>query len=431
MRLLYNIISYMSMPILFIRLWLRAKAYPAYGQRLKERLGYVKDFSSAEKTIWFHAVSLGESLAAIPLIEKTLKHFSDKQVVITNMTPTGSEQIQKVFHHHPRVYNCYLPYDIPHLMHRFIRRTHPAVAILMETELWPNALAQCNKRHIPVLLANARLSARSAKGYAYFGSVMREMLSQLRYVAVQAKADGERFVQLGLDRSKLVLTGNIKFDIEVTDEVLEQGRLLRKILGGLSRPIWIAASTHEGEEQQVLVAHKQLLQQFPNALLFLVPRHPDRFNKVAALVAQSGFSYIRRSQGGAVSDQTTVYLGDTLGEMLAFFAASDIAFMGGSLVSTGGHNMLEPAALAKPVLTGTHVFNFSQIASQLEQAGGLAFVQNDEMLASKLLLLFREKEIAESMGANGLEVLNTNRGALDKQFALIKQLVSCKEFHTP
>lgn len=413
------------MPILFIRLWVRSRRYSAYRQRIKERFGYVKRFSLQDGSIWFHAVSLGESLAAIPLIKKTIEHYPNRPVVITNMTPTGSEQIRKVFavEGQRQVYNCYLPYDIPHLMRRFFNRINPSVAIIMETELWPNALMQCKKRNIPVLLANARLSERSAKGYGYFGSMIREMLSQLNYVAVQAKADGERFVRLGLDKNKLVLTGSVKFDIEVPDAVLTQGKQLRNILGS-QRPIWVAASTHEGEEEQVLESHKKLLINHPNALLILVPRHPDRFERVAELVKKLDFNCARRSLNHAITDQTSVYLGDTLGEMLLFFAASDIAFMGGSFVPTGGHNMLEPAALAKPVLTGPHVFNFLQIASQLETVGALAKVTNSDDLSDKLVALFHQPDVAEKMGCYGLEVLELNRGSVNKQFELIKKLLN-------
>lgn len=412
----------MSMPILLMRLWVRSRTYPAYGQRLLERLGYVRQFSTQDQCIWFHAVSLGESLTAIPLIKKAIEHYPNRQIVVTNMTPTGSEQIRKAFTPE-QVYNCYLPYDVPHLMRRFFCRIKPTVAILLETELWPNVLSQCKKRRIPVLLTNARLSARSAKGYAYFGSVMRKMLSQLSYVAAQAQADGDRFLKLGLDQEKLRITGSVKFDLDISENIIQKGKQLREQLG-VNRPVWIAASTHEGEEEYILKTHQQLLEKFPQALLVLVPRHPDRFEKVAQLIKQEKFSSARRSVGDEIDAQTQVYLGDTLGEMLVYFAASDIAFMGGSFVSTGGHNMLEPAALSKPVLSGPHVFNFAQIAAQLEQAGALEIVDSSEMLTQKLSELFHQPDLAQKMGVHGLEVLNANRGAADKQFDLIKQMAS-------
>lgn len=418
MRLLYNILSYMSIPFLLIRLWVKSCRYKAYRCRWKERLGYV--VHQPQGSIWFHAVSLGESIASIPLITRIMNENPGVRVVVTNMTPTGSEQIQKVFG--DEVYNCYLPYDIPHFMKRFFKRIQPRAAILMETELWPNALTQCARRKIPVILANARLSQRSAAGYRRFSGLVKQMLAQLTLVLAQTKDDGDRFVSLGLPKDRLRITGSMKFDLNVAEEVIEKGAALRKKIG--ARLVWIAGSTHDSEEELMLRVHRRLLETIPNLLLILVPRHPNRFDKVADLVSQVGCTMARRSLQQSIGDHVSVYLGDTLGEMLLLFAASDVAFVGGSFTSTGGHNVLEPAALSKPILVGPTYHNFLQITEKLEEMNALKICETEQVFQQELLRLLKDKVLRDKMGSQALAVVDENKGSLQKQFELIQDYIS-------
>jgi 3-deoxy-D-manno-octulosonic-acid transferase len=417
MRALYNILAYMSMPFIIIRLWLKSRRLPEYRQHIAQRFSFIQQVNGC---IWVHAVSLGESIAAVPIIEKLLQRYPGAKVLVTNMTPTGRGHIQRVFS--DKVYNCYLPYDIPVLVKRFLNATKPKLAIIMETELWPNYLRQCHKRGIPIMLANARLSQRSAKGYARFSSFARAMFNELSCVAAQAQVDGQRFLDLGLAKEKLHITGSVKFDIKVTEKELEKGKALRKFFGR-PRQVWVAASTHPGEEAQVLLAHQALLKKFPDALLVLVPRHPDRFDEVALLLEKHQWSFVRRTQEQQPNSETQVYLADTLGEMMAFYAAGDIAFVAGSFKAIGGHNVLEPAALAKPVVTGPELFNFQKATDLLRQAHAMKVVSDEVELARVLCELFESPEAQRKLGVAALDVVEANRGALDKQFALIERFL--------
>lgn len=418
MRALYNILAYMSMPFIIIRLWCKSRRLPQYRQHVAQRFSFIQQVNGC---IWVHAVSLGESVAAAPVIEKLLQSYPDTKIVVTNMTPTGMGHIQRVFA--DKVYNCYLPYDIPFLVRRFLNAIKPKLAIIMETELWPSFLHQCHQRGIPIMLANARLSERSAKGYARFSALTRVMMNELSCVAAQAKIDGQRFLDLGLAKEKLHITGSVKFDIEVSDKDLEKGTALREFFGK-KRQVWVAASTHPGEEAQVLLAHQALLKKFPDALLVLVPRHPDRFDEVALLLEKHRWKFMRRTQSQKINSKTQVYLADTLGEMMAFYAACDIAFVAGSFKAIGGHNVLEPAALAKPVVTGPELFNFQKATDLLRQAHAMKVVSDEVELAQVLCELFESPEAQRKLGVDALDVVEANRGALEKQLALIEQLLT-------
>ncbi|MNM89977.1 3-deoxy-D-manno-octulosonic acid transferase [compost metagenome] len=362
--------------------------------------------------IWVHAVSVGESIAAAPMIKALQERYPQLPITVTCMTPTGSERIRALFG--DSVQHCYLPYDLPWAAARFLDRARPKLAVIMETELWPNHIHQCAKRGIPVALANARLSERSARGYARLGGLTRPMLEEMSWFAVQTEAEAQRFRDLGARSECVEVTGSIKFDLTINPELLSRAAALREQWQATQRPVWIAASTHAGEDEIILDAHRRVLTRYPQALLILVPRHPERFNGMYDLCRREGFATVRRSSGEAVTAQTSVLLGDTMGELLFLYALADIAFVGGSLVGNGGHNLLEPAALGKPVLSGPHLFNFLEIAAQLREVGALGEVSDAVGLAAAVEQLWDQPESAQRMADAGLGVLRANQGALKR-----------------
>ena len=421
-RTLYTALFYLGLPLVAIRLWLRARKAPAYAKRIGER------FTLGMPTlqpggIWVHAVSVGESIAAAPMIRALLERYPTLPITVTCMTPTGSERIQALFANEPRIQHCYLPYDLPCAAARFLDRVQPRLAVIMETELWPNHIHQCAKRGIPVALANGRLSQRSAKGYGRFSKLTAPMLAEMSLLAVQTEAEAQRFRDLGARSETVEVTGSIKFDLTIDPQLLQRAAELRSQWQALERPVWIAASTHEGEDEVVLDAHRRLLGSHPDALLILVPRHPERFNSVFDLCQREGFATVRRSTGANVDAQTSVLLGDTMGELLFLYALADSAFVGGSLVPNGGHNLLEPAALAKPVLSGPHLFNFLDIAAQLREAGALAEVDDAEGLAVEVQRLFELPRDAQRMAEAGLAVMRRNQGALQRLLDGLARLI--------
>ncbi|MFJ2483112.1 lipid IV(A) 3-deoxy-D-manno-octulosonic acid transferase [Pseudomonas sp. NPDC087598] len=412
-RTLYTALFYLGLPLVAIRLWLRSRKAPAYAKRIGERFSYGMP-PLQPGGIWVHAVSVGESIAAAPMIRVLLQRYPTLPITVTCMTPTGSERIHALFANEPRIQHCYLPYDLPCAAARFLDRVQPKLAVIMETELWPNHIHQCAKRGIPVALANGRLSERSAKGYGRFSKLTAPMLAEMSFFAVQTEAEAQRFRDLGARAETVEVTGSIKFDLTIDPQLLQRAADLRGQWQALERPVWIAASTHEGEDEVVLDAHRRLLANYPNALLILVPRHPERFNSVFELCQREGFATVRRSTGANVDAQTSVLLGDTMGELLFLYALADSAFVGGSLVANGGHNLLEPAALAKPVLSGPHLFNFLDIAAQLREAGALAEVDDAEGLAVEVQRLFELPRDAQRMAEAGLAVMRRNQGALQR-----------------
>ncbi|MFM9382670.1 lipid IV(A) 3-deoxy-D-manno-octulosonic acid transferase [Pseudomonas sp. UV AK001] len=412
-RTLYTALFYLGLPLVAIRLWLRSRKAPAYAKRIGERFSYGMP-TLQPGGIWVHAVSVGESIAAAPMIRALLQRYPTLPVTVTCMTPTGSERIHALFANEPRIQHCYLPYDLPCAAARFLDRVQPKLAVIMETELWPNHIHQCAKRGIPVALANGRLSERSAKGYGRFSKLTAPMLAEMSLFAVQTEAEAQRFRDLGARPETVEVTGSIKFDLTIDPQLLQRAAELRGQWQAQERPVWIAASTHEGEDEVVLNAHRRLLANHPDALLILVPRHPERFNSVFELCQREGFATVRRSTGANVDAATSVLLGDTMGELLFLYALADSAFVGGSLVPNGGHNLLEPAALAKPVISGPHLFNFLDIAAQLRSAGALAEVDDAEGLATEVQRLFELPRDAQRMAEAGLNVMHRNQGALQR-----------------
>ncbi|NBB10897.1 lipid IV(A) 3-deoxy-D-manno-octulosonic acid transferase [Pseudomonas sp. SLFW] len=421
-RTLYTFLFHLGLPLIALRLWLRARKAPAYAQRIGER--FARGLPPMQKGgIWVHAVSVGESIAAAPMIRALLTRYPELPITITCMTPTGSERIQSMFANEPRIQHCYLPYDFPWAAGRFLDHVQPKIGVIMETELWPNHIHQCAKRGIPTVLANARLSERSARGYGKFAKLTRPMLAEMSLIAVQTETEAQRFRDLGARPECVTVTGSIKFDLTIDPQLLGRAAQQRADWQTTNRPVWIAASTHAGEDEVVLSAHRQLLKTRPDALLILVPRHPERFNSVFEMSQQQGFSSVRRSTSEPVTNTTSVLVGDTMGELLFLYALADIAFVGGSLVPNGGHNLLEPAALDKPVLSGPHLFNFLEIAALLRNAGALEEVSDAAGLAAVVQRLIEQPEQAKSMADAGLAVMKANQGALQKLLDGIGRLI--------
>ena len=421
-RYLYSAIFYFLLPFIVLRLLFRGMAAPNYRKRWLQRFGFFRPSESSNNTIWLHAVSVGETLAAVPLVKALQIKYPDHRLLITCMTPTGSERITAAFG--DSVDHCYAPYDMPDAVARFLKRLQPKMLIIMETELWPNTIAACHKRQIPVILANARLSEKSARGYARVSGLSRPMFSQLTAVAAQHGDDGARFTALGLPESNLHISGNIKFDLDLNAQLRQSAETLRQQWSGASqRSILLAASTHRGEDEIILQAFSLVKQSVDNALLVLVPRHPERFNLVADLCLDAGYSLARRSSKDSV-EPVDILLGDTMGELMTFFGACDIAFVGGSLVANGGHNMIEPAAWGKPTLSGLSVFNFAEVSRLLAEAGGLTLVEDADGLADTVIGLLENPDQAQQMGQQAQSVAEANRGALDKLLRVIDNSLS-------
>jgi len=418
MRFVYTIFFYFLIPFILCRLLWRSLAAPAYAKRWAERFGFFPVLVTDKKVVWLHAVSVGEFIAALTLI-RYLQAQEGVQLVITTTTPTGSERVRASLGE--SVFHVYAPYDVPGSVARFIKRINPSLLLIMETELWPNTLAACAKRNIPCVLINARMSEKSARGYARFSGLTRPMLQHLSLALVQNKTDAVRFNELGLPVAKARVTGNIKFDLELSDELRSAAADLKQQWSQDGKYVlWIAASTHQGEDGIILDAFAQCRQNpaLHNLRLVLVPRHPERFNVVAQLSTSRGFQVAKRSEKKVAAD-TQVIIGDTMGELLLMFGAGDIAFVGGSLVPNGGHNFIEPAAWALPVVSGPHVFNFAEVASLLNEAGGLEFVNSAADMAEVVGLLTTDAEERNKRGESALAVANQNRGALAKTTEVI------------
>lgn len=396
-------------PLIWLKLFLRGKKAPDYRKRWAERYGFCRN-KVKPNGILIHTVSMGETIAAVPLIQTLLTQFPHLPITVTTMTPTGSNYVTK--HLKNSVSHVYLPYDLPCAIRRFLNTMKPKIVIIMETELWPNLITALHKKQIPLIIANARLSARSAKGYARFAKSTQKMLSQITHIAAQDHASAERFLKLGLREDQLSVTGSIKYDISLSDAIKTQSEHLRQSWAQ-NRLVWIAASTHEGEETILLNAHRHLLETFPDLLLILVPRHPERFKTVENQLINAHFSYVKRSENTAPENATQVVLGDSMGELLTLFGVADIAFIGGSLVPRGGHNPLEAALHHLPILMGKHVFNFHIICDELAKKQGLIFV-DDATLTQTIQSLLEHPSKRQIYGENAFNVLKSNQGALNR-----------------
>lgn len=419
-RTFYNFAFYLLLPIVVLRLLWRALFLPApaYARRWGERLGFVADARAQRQEkqwIWVHAASVGESVAISPLVLKLRAEQPDWGVVVTTMTPTGSERIHALFGED--VCHVYAPYDYAGAVKRFLHAFQPALVILVETELWPNLVHYSKQSGARIMVANARLSEKSYRGYEKFAALGKPMLRKIDCIAAQTRTDAERFQRLGVAEEALRVTGSIKFDIVLPEGLDEQAAELRSRIED-PRPVWIAASTREGEDEKVLSAFRDVLRDVPDALLILVPRHPERFNSAARLCEKYALKVVRRSSDQPVDALTRVFLGDSMGELLVYFSLADLAFVGGSLVNTGCHNVLEPAALGLPVLTGPSQYNFQAICDQLADRGALIKVPHEAVLAQQIVRLFNDPEARQTMGQAGLEVIADSRGALQRIYDL-------------
>ncbi len=419
-RFFYTVLYSVLLPFLLLLLWWRGRVNAGYRRRIGERFGSIPHRPSAGG-LWIHAASVGETLAAAPLVRGFQQRHPHIPIIVTTNTPTGSEQVKRLFGE--RVFHMYLPFDLPMFWHRFLRALQPSLLVIMEMELWPNLLATCEKRRLPVILANARLSQKSADGYARFPALTQPMLNSLSVVAAQNAIDGQRFVELGLPSNRLEVCGSVKFDVTIPADVADQGLLLRQQWGS-ERRVLALASSHAGEDEQLLDLYPQIQQQCPDCLLLLIPRHPERFEEVTNAVHRRGLSVRRRSQGPANAN-TQVYVADSMGEMLPLLASADLVLMGGSLIPHGGHNPIEPAALGKATLIGPHHANFIAIVDKLQRANALAVVSDEsEALATQLIQYLNDPSLREQMGTAGQHTVNENRGAVERLVTLCARYMS-------
>lgn len=412
-RLAYALLWYCLTPLIWLRLAWRARKQPEYLQNLGERYGFYRQ-TPFNKLIWVHAVSVGETRAAQPLIEGLLAQWPEHRILLTGMTPTGRQTGAEVYgaRFGERVLQVYLPYDYPGAVRRFFAHFNPAFGVLMETEIWPNLLAAAKTAGVPVVLANARLSARSARGYGRFDALVRPAFAALAGVAAQTSGDARRLGELGAPT--VDVCGNLKFDVTPGPEKLLLGQRWRAALNG--RPVWLAASTREGEEPLVLAAWRQVAPS--GALLVLVPRHPQRFDAVAALVREAGLSCVRRSDGLPQAD-TAVWLGDSMGEMVAYYALADLAFIGGSLLPLGGQNLIEAAACGCPVLVGPHTFNFLQATEDALSAGAARRIQDETDLGAAVVGLLADPVQLAGMREAAVSFARAHQGAAGRTLAFI------------
>lgn len=419
MRYLYNFLIHLAAPLVFATQILRGFSDRAHWERLGERFGFTR-LRFAQPPWWVHAVSVGEVQAAAPLIRALLAHPERRPIVVTTGTTTGAARVRALFG--KQVHHCYFPYDLPGAIRRFLSRVQPRLAVVLETELWPNLLSACEQRGVPVLLASARISPRTASRYRRLRGLFRGTLEGV-FVAAQTEADAERFRALGATPAHVSIAGNLKFDIDISAEITAAGQAWRA-MHAAQRPVWTAGSTHPGEEEQVLAAHRQVLQEIPEALLTMAPRHPQRFAQAAALLREQMPAFVTRSSLEPVTAQTQVLLVDTLGELTQFYAAGDAVFVGGSLVPIGGHNLLEPAALAKAAISGPSVFNAQDIAEKFFAADAALKVHSADELARTVIALLRSPERRDAIGQRALALVNANRGALARVMRLIEVIES-------
>ena len=419
LRLLYTLTMYLLTPVILYRLAARGLRYRRYLSRWKERFGFFPA-PGFENSSWVHAVSVGDVNAAVPLIEALMRRYPDAPMVVTTVTPTGSERVQKLFG--DRVFHVYLPYDLPASVKRFLDRIRPRFAVIMETEIWPNLFITCRERAIPIVVTNARLSERSLRGYGPVRPLARRAIRCASFVAAQSPLDAERLRALGAAVSRLAVIGNLKFDMPVPASLADSGEQLRRGWGR-RRPVWIAASTHEGEEMPVLKAHTAILQRYPDALLLIAPRHPERFRPVVGACRSLGFTTRTRSEDEVADERCQCFVVDTMGELLHFYAAADIAFVGGSLEPIGGHNLLEPAALGKPVIVGPHTFNTEEVAASLIEAEAVLRVENAEQLGAAVIRLLTREDQRHAMGRAAQAVLERERGAVERTLRIVEQVL--------
>ena len=419
MRFAYVILTYLLAPVYACYWFFRGLANRDYRDRFGQRfgMGYPRLVSGC---IWVHAVSVGEVQASVPLVKALQSRFPTRHLLVTTVTPTGAARVKLLFG--DTVAHSYIPFETPNSVTQFFDAVRPRIALIMETEIWPNLYHECGRREIPLVLVSARISPRSIRSYQRFLPLFRETLSHGIVIAAQSDDDAERFRSLGAAPERTWVTGNIKFDIELDEDVGKAGAAFRND-NYENRPVWVAASTHDKEEEQVLHAHRIVRERFPDALLVLIPRHPERFGTVRTMLHKEGFNFVARTDGVPCTADTEVFLGDTMGEVTMFYASCNVAFVGGTLIPAGGHNLLEPAALGRPVVNGPHLFNTQDIADKFEKLGASITVNNAGQLGLAVADLFANPELAADIGRRGRELVHQNRGALDRLLRLLDPLM--------
>lgn len=416
LRFLYTLILYLGTPLLLAHAGWTGWRNPAHWRRLPERFGFSTAVPQAGNTVWLHAASVGEVEAAIPLIQAVRERYPTLPLVITTMTPTGAQHAEQRLE--GQAVHRFLPYDLPSAVDRFLKRVGPRLALVMETELWPNLFEACGRQGVPIILVNARMSERSVVGYRRVAELTRATLSKVRAVAAQSRLDADRFISLGVEPSKVTVAGSIKFDTRLPKGLTEKAASLRRFLG-IDRPVWIAASTHNNEETMILDAFEHVLAVHPSCLLIIAPRHRERFARVATLCKKRGFNTVRASDDKDYDPHTQVFIVDALGDLPMYYAVSDIAFVGGSLVPRGGHNMLEPASLGVPVVMGPHLSNFEEISGWLLGVGAAWVVNDVGELASKVLSLLADSSLRQRTGEMGRRVVDEHRGSVERIMTLL------------
>ncbi|MGZ5006756.1 MAG: lipid IV(A) 3-deoxy-D-manno-octulosonic acid transferase [Methylobacter sp.] len=412
MRAFYSCFFSLLVPFILIRLLWRSIKAPAYRHRWRERFAfYNKKFP--QNVIWFHAVSVGEVEALFPLVKKIQRHFPDATLLITTTTPTGSARVKAVMQE--SVEHVYLPYDIPCAVSRFMQCFKPKLAVIMETEIWPNLFSSCGRHGIPLYIINARLSERSAKGYRKIPALIAPALACVKLIAAQTQDDADRFIAIGAGNGAIKTLGNMKFDVEIPNEIIKQGEQLKTDLF-VDRFIWLIASTHKDEEVIFLKIYKKIKSQIPGLLLVIVPRHPERFGEVKKLCEQNQLSVVMRTSGKACDQYTDVYLVDTMGELKMLYAAADVAFVGGSMVPVGGHNVLEAAAVGIPVLFGPYMANFKEIAEGVLLRGAAIQCHDEDEIAGAMITLYAEAAYRQVLAEKGKAFVRENQGAITRVF---------------
>ena len=404
---MYMVLSRVALPVVWLRLWIRGRREPAYRERRGERLGFVPA-TLPRQVVWFHTVSAGETLGAVPLIRAIKRVIPDVPFLVTTTTPSGSVEVRK--HLGAEVEHCYCPYDFPKAVRRFMDSVEPRALVLMETELWPNTIRECRRRNVPVYLVNARLSERSATGYQRLTALMGSVLTNMTHIYCQYQDTADRFAALGVEREILSVTGSVKFDLQFTSDI-DSRRAEFENNWQFGKRIWIAGSTHPGEEEVVLQAHKRLLQQHRDLSLILVPRHPPRALEVVRLAKAYGFDVAALSSDPKPSD---VLVGDEMGTLIYLYSAAEVAFVGGSLDDTGGHNPIEAAIHGVPMIMGPNRINFAQVVQRFEAAGCLHLADNVDELTNCVDALLKDAGRREVEGRAARQVVSNNRGAIER-----------------
>jgi len=419
MRFLYSCFFYLLIPFIVLRLLWRGIKAPGYRCRWRERFAlYNKTFP--QDVIWFHAVSVGEAEALFPLVRQIQKHHKDAKILITTTTPTGSARVTAVMQE--TVTHVYLPYDIPDAVSRFMHCFKPKLAVILETEIWPNLFMSCGKNNIPLYIINARLSEKSSRGYQKIPTLILPALAQVTGIATQTQDDANRFIAIGAESEKVKTLGNIKFDVEIPESTIAQGLQIKTDLFG-GRFVWLIASTHKDEEMLFLEIYKEIKHKIPELLLVIVPRHPERFADVKKLCEKHQLGVVMRTAGDRVYAETDVYLVDTMGELKMLYAASDVAFVGGSMVPTGGHNILEAAAVGVPVMFGPYMDNFKEIARGVLSHNAAIQYQNKDGLVSSILALYEQPAYRKALAEKGMEFVRQNQGAIDRICAMLDKAI--------